>query len=345
MTSGLLARFQPAGPWRSGPATGVRGHVDLVYHSDAAYGAVCSAMERLGQLDEWLAATATNPSGPAVVVSSFFPYFGDVLLVVPPLEFWPPLASTKVRWQGARFVPVSVVAQLLRQDQLDEDRWGVDGESQCLIPLDAGIAQGGLFRRSVRIRAAVDRTTGLPDPHSAACLEFAKGAGVWCGVSFASEESRARWADPVKGALRLLADTGFGGGRSRGWGLSEQPEFRDGEWSELLGLTLAERSMEEGAERQALAYWLLSLYSPAGDDEVDWARGSYALTERTGRVESRAAWGDRKRTVRMVTEGSVLVAGKAPKGAAPNVAPEGFPHPVYRAGFAFALPIPIRVAG
>jgi len=46
--------------------------------------------------------------------------------------------------------------------------------------------------------------------------------------------------------------------------------------------------------------------------------------------------------VRMVEEGSVLVAASAPRGAAPDVAPEGFPHPVYRAGFAVAIPIPLR---
>jgi hypothetical protein len=43
----------------------------------------------------------------------------------------------------------------------------------------------------------------------------------------------------------------------------------------------------------------------------------------------------------MVSEGSVLVASAEPRGAATDVAPEGFPHPVYRAGFALAVPIPL----
>jgi hypothetical protein len=45
----------------------------------------------------------------------------------------------------------------------------------------------------------------------------------------------------------------------------------------------------------------------------------------------------------MVTEGSVLVAATEPRGSAADVAPEGFPHPVYRAGFALAIPIPLLV--
>jgi len=37
----------------------------------------------------------------------------------------------------------------------------------------------------------------------------------------------------------------------------------------------------------------------------------------------------------------VLVASSEPRGAAADVAPEGFPHPVYRSGFALAIPIPL----
>jgi hypothetical protein len=46
----------------------------------------------------------------------------------------------------------------------------------------------------------------------------------------------------------------------------------------------------------------------------------------------------------MIAEGSVLVATAAPRGAAKNVAPDNFPHPVFRAGFALSLPIPWRSA-
>jgi hypothetical protein len=46
----------------------------------------------------------------------------------------------------------------------------------------------------------------------------------------------------------------------------------------------------------------------------------------------------------MVAEGSVLVASAAPRGAASDVAPEGFPHPVYRAGFALSVPVPLAIA-
>ena len=42
----------------------------------------------------------------------------------------------------------------------------------------------------------------------------------------------------------------------------------------------------------------------------------------------------------MVAEGSVLAARQEPTGAAVDVAPDNFAHPVYRSGFALALQLP-----
>jgi hypothetical protein len=94
----------------------------------------------------------------------------------------------------------------------------------------------------------------------------------------------------------------------------------------------------------ATAYWLLSLFAPAENEGVDWQRGSYSVLTRGGRVESPARWGDEKKLLRMVEEGSVILSEAPPKGAAPDVAPDGFPHPVFRAGFAVAVPIILRAS-
>ena len=77
---------------------------------------------------------------------------------------------------------------------------------------------------------------------------------------------------------------------------------------------------------------------------MDWKRGNYATVSRTGRIESSARWGEPKQPTTMIAEGSVLLASNELRGAASNVAPEGFPHPVYRAGFAVTVPIPWRAA-
>jgi CRISPR/Cas system CSM-associated protein Csm4 (group 5 of RAMP superfamily) len=178
---------------------------------------------------------------------------------------------------------------------------------------------------------------------------------MWCVISFADEEQRQRWDGSVRGALRLLADSGFGGERGRGWGRTETPEFIEGSLPQMiLPAQPAESAVTAEGEPTTLpenkvsaappAYWLLSLFSPAAADSVDWNRGNYFVVPRNGRVESPARSGDLKKTVNMVGEGSVLLAGSPVHGAAPDVAPDGFAHPVYRAGFALAIPIPWQAA-
>ena len=98
--------------------------------------------------------------------------------------------------------------------------------------------------------------------------------------------------------------------------------------------------VEPSATPTSQAWWLLSLFAPTTDDTIEWERGAYSLVSRGGRVESPARSGDLKKLQNMVSEGSVLLARSDPRGSAADVAPDGFPHPVYRAGFAVAIPIP-----
>jgi CRISPR type III-A-associated RAMP protein Csm4 len=396
MNPGLVVKLRPAGPWRIGTDSGARNRVDAVYHSDSLYSAVASAMARLGSLDEWLDATARN-GAPAVSFSSCFPFLDEIGFIVPPRTIWPPtspaLMSARVRWKSARFVPLGVVQAMLAGQALDEKHWSLDGASECLVP--AG--RPGPFRTGVRWSAAVDRLTGAAERHSIACLEFRPGAGFWTIVSFQDEAAHSRWLEPVKAAFRVLADTGFGGERSRGWGRSEAPEFIDGTLPEMvlgppqqpapespaqeapvepeviivaesitalapleLGLwpqipdpaplepevPIAAEPITEPitepaapASGQPQSHWLLSLFTPAPDDSVDWRRGNYVVLARSGRVDSPAGSGELKKEIQMVAEGSVLCAATPPRGSAADVAPDGFAHPVFRAGFALSIPL------
>jgi len=329
----FTVRFRPLGPWRFGPENGARDRVNLIYHSDAVYSAVCSAMAQLGLAEEWLDATARATDAPAVCFSSFFPFHGKTLMIVPPRSLWPPPESAKVRYKGARFVPLSVVQSLLSEKTIDENRWAVDGESECLASHDAG--QRGPFKIALRSAAAVDRLDAARlETHGTACMEFARDAGLWTVVRFSGEEALAKWKSPVRSALQLLADTGFGGERSRGWGHSETPE-----WDSWRPPTT-----DAAVEATERAHWLLSLYLPAENDSVDWKRGSYSLVTRHGRIESGKNWGESKAATQMIAEGSVLLSAGALRGTVRDTAPAGFAHPVYRAGFAVTVPIPFGAA-
>lgn len=354
MYSSILVKLRPQTPWRIGPPSGSRSHTGSVFHSDSLYSAVTLAMQSLGWMEEWLAATAASAEGSPVRFSSCFPFIDDILLIAPPRNLWPPAPSMRVRWKAARYVPFQIVETLLREERLrDEDgSWIVDAESECLIPSRGGRWKPP-FRVSVRHTTAVDRLTGVAgEPAASACLEFTPGAGMWCVVAFASDQARQAWGKRIESCFRLLADTGLGGERSRGWGRSAAPEFSGGRFPgrlvKLPAVQTAEPSSEpaEGEEPPPpapveTAWWLWSLFSPAASDTVDWQRGAYTLAARAGRIEGQ---GTATRNVKLVSEGSVLFSSGPLSGAAPDVAPAGSPHPVYRSGFALAMAIPWRAA-
>jgi CRISPR type III-A-associated RAMP protein Csm4 len=354
MSFALLIRLRPLGPWRYGPGEGGRDRVDSLYRSDRLFSAVTLAFERLGLLDEWLSATARTDSQPAVSFSSLFPYHGDTLFVPPPATLWPPPSAAvrisspvflaKIRWRAARFVPVQLVETLLSGERLLADQWMADAESGCLLRRDR--PQPPPFRLITRTQSAVDRLGNGAESHALTGVEFEPGAGLWAVADFASEKAAELWKGPLQAAFKLLADSGFGGRRSSGWGQTAAPEFEEGAWPDLLLPKLARarrKATDNGNQEQEDTphYWLLSLFSPASSEAIAWSGGSYSLTTRGGRIESTAGYGHEKKLVRMIEEGSVLATAEAPRGMAVDVAPEGFPHPVYRSGFALSLQLPI----
>lgn len=330
MNPALLIRLRPVTPWRIGPDSGAREQAAAVYSSDTLFSAVCSAFDRLGWLEEWLSVTVRGVGEPAVRFTSAFPFHRGLLYLPPPAGYWPPRRESLVRWKGAQLLPAQVLAGLLEGQMPAEQDWTIDAQSGCLVPSRVRGAAGP-YRFLRRSHAAVDRlTAGNAEPYAVNCVQFAPEAGLWCATLFSSQTAYAIWAPKLQAAFRLLADSGFGGLRSRGFGRSRMPVFQAGTLPELLF-----GAPPRSAPADSPAWWLLSLFSPAADDAVRWDRGSYQLVTRTGR----AADGRLKRSTRMVAEGSLVVSGRPPVGAAIDVAPDGASHPLWRAGFAVALPI------
>ncbi|HEX3684035.1 MAG TPA: hypothetical protein VHU83_16000 [Bryobacteraceae bacterium] len=350
MQPAALIRLRPMGPWRFGPGDGGQDRVDSQYRSDRVYSAVTLALRQLGWLEEWLEATARAASS-AVAFTSLFPYQGETLFAPPPATLWPPPAAqvttsspvflSKLRWGAARFVPLSVIESILTGQRILADQWLPDAESGCLLRRDR--PSSSPFRAVTRSRAAVDRITGAVHPQTCTGVEFETGSGLWAVARYADRAAQEAWNHRVLAAFRLLAESGFGGHRSSGWGHAAAPEFQQGAWPALLmpklGRTRNGNHPANGAGENSL-YWLLSVYSPSASDAVDWAQGDYRVALRGGRVENDTATGSEKKTVRVIVEGSVIAARGEPAGAAVDVAPEGFPHPVYRSGLALALKLP-----
>lgn len=350
MSSALLFTFYPSGPWRFGPGEGGRDRVDTLFRSDRLFSAFTLAFERLGMMEPWLDATA-RAAKPAVILSSLFPFQGDTRFVSPPATLWPPPAgavrisspvfATKVRWRAARFVPVSLVENLLLGQRILAEQWTSDAESGCLLRRDR--PQSSPFRTIMRTHVAVDRLGTGTEAHSHAGVEFEPDSGLWGVAVFDSETAAEQWKAPLLAGLRLVADTGFGGRRSNGWGQISKFRTQEAAWPQVLLPKLSRAQSNNTAENssgQTPAHWLLSLFRPASEEQIDWQGASYSLTVRGGYVESSNGRGAAKKQVRMIEEGSVIAAAQSPLGSAVDVAPEGFPHPVYRSGFALSITLP-----
>ncbi len=351
MQPALLIRLRPAGPWRYGPGDGASDRVDTLFRSDRLFSALTIAMRRLGYLEEWLDATA-RAREPQLAFGSLFPFQGETLFAIPPFTLWPPppgqvtapssVFLAKLRWKTARFVPLSLIDTLATGSPVIADQWLPDPESGCLLRRDRPSASP--FRTVVRRGAAVDRLSAhASSVEMTACVEFEPGAGLWTLVRYSDSGAENAWNSRVEAAFRLLADSGFGGHRSSGWGHAQAPEFERGTWPSVLLPKLSRLSRNGSAPNggaEGAKFWLLSLFSPGITDQVDWSGGVYDIATRTGRIESEIRNGLEKKSTRMVTEGSVLVAKATLAGAAVDVAPEGFEHAVYRSGLALALELP-----
>ena len=156
----------------------------------------------------------------------------ETLFVVPPRTVWPPASpgiSARVRWKSARFVPLEVVRGMLAGRTIDEIQWSVDGPSECLRRRDV---------RPVPHVGALERGGGPADRRDGASFHgvhrVPRGLRAVDDGVFPGRGGSRPVAGPVKAAFRLLADSGFGGERSRGWGRSEAPEFIEGDLPDMI---------------------------------------------------------------------------------------------------------------
>jgi CRISPR/Cas system CSM-associated protein Csm4 (group 5 of RAMP superfamily) len=303
------------------------------------FSAFTVAAQQLGFVDEWLDATARN-STPLIQFSSLFPFQGDTLFVTPPASLWPPPAwlvtspspvfLTKVRWTAARLAPVPLIESVLLGQKILADQWIADPESGCLLRRDRPSTTP--FRTVLRTGAPVDRTTGRSSgAHSFAGVEFEPGAGLWSLIGFRDSAASSQWSERVQGMVRLLGDSGFGGRRTAGWGQTATPELQSGQWPDLLFPKLGRSPQHLTPSSPSSQHWLLSLFSPAPGDQIDWSAGEYSLIERGNANGKRA---------RFVAEGSVLKTENPPIGVAVNVA-EPDHQPLYRSGIALSLALPV----
>jgi CRISPR-associated protein Csm4 len=284
--------------------------------------------------------------------SSAFPFAGDVLFFPCPatslgrekslkeVEF----VSTDALGKLARGEPISPQLELIQRGTI----WVSAAEREslielCVAPLRIGDTEKDNERTRLRVEPArlelwdegskpaphvmVDRFNNASNLYFAGRLTFRAGCGLYFWAECADDTQRAR----LEEALDYLKDAGLGGRRSYGHG-----QF---DW------TRTERTLPASAN----ANWQmsLSLIHPKDHERTSALNGArYKMILRSGWIDSPVTRSLRRRSVWMLREGALLPTAAQVQGELCETQPQldgrSFPHPVYRAGLAFTMPIHVE---
>lgn len=299
-----LFRLVPRGPFHFG--LDASGQPSPTVASDTLFGALCLALRELFgpmRLASLLRIIRGSGDTPPIRLSNAFPYIGDVLFLPNPV--------------GHGWVSQRLFETLANGGTGGERRELQDG----LLVADAEEAlPSGPAWVVEQVRRARVGGSGV-EPFVDHVVRFAPG----CGLAVLAQID-ADWRETVIAALRSLGDTGIGGRRSWGAGQFE--------------LQIASVEVREPAQPDC--YCTLSLYLPS----VRELEGGVLNPPARYQLEERGGWTTvatgsvRRRTVRMITAGSVLAPldGRPPVGRLADVTPAGFrDHEVLRSGW--ALPV------
>ncbi len=345
-------RAVPKSPFHFGDR-GDRASTDLWPRSDTVFGAFLAAWALRPESGRSFFPEGQPPDS-SIQFSSLFPAWGRVRFLPRPyvrVKLQTEDAADRKAFGKVRFVSESVFPQLLHGGPIAFGRHLRIGDLFLLHPddLPGGPARWersgrppveSLLETDTIAGNVLDRVTSAADTFRRAAVRFNQedGCRLWGLVRCPADA-----ADAVQAALAELGRQGLGGLRSIGFGAFEVESFEPLPAADPLAPLL------RPPEPSATHLCLLSLYHPTraeveggviGEDDPHVA---YDALRRGGWIWSAGDTALRKRTIRMLTEGSVVRrVGGGPTGDIVDVTPEAFrsrprSHTVWRDGRAFGL--------
>jgi len=317
---------------------GVRGigyeGTDECLHADTLFSALCAAWLLLfGEKELRQDLLPDGEEKPPFLLSSAFPYAGSVRFYPKPLfpvPFGEQVRTKEVRWVSERVFR----AWLFGEPIYDLER--IHEGRVLLTSMEAGEIAEVLGERDLRdiwlwgigrvARVALDALTHASELWHFGRLLFRQGCGFWFAIRFLRDDLAEKfWA-----ALRLMGDEGIGGDRTTGHGLFE---------CEPMDLP------DELQPQQSQRFLTLAPLFPKRHEVSPLFNDgcAYHWLVRSGWVGGVVPTPFRRKTVRMLAEGSVLWGdATSVYGRFAEITPDPMRplHPVYRYGFAF--PIAVR---
>lgn len=308
--------------------------------SDTLFAALMSVIAELeggSGVEQFAEAFGAGQGGPPFLLSSAFPYVGDVRLFPLPklrLEVTQAKGVQKLLKKLA-FASEAAFHLILEgrsvADLLKDDENLLQGKKVLLTPDERkrlpDLREGRIWATSAVPRVALDRATSASQIYQVGRVSFAPH----CGLYFLARWHDRAWQSRLEELLAYLGDVGLGGRRSVGHGQFDASA--DGE-------------VELGQGGEAEGFFLtLSRFHPTREELKAGVLGdgaSYRLQTVAGWLSSPVEEAQRRKVLRMIDEGSIVCATGQPwYGDLTDVRPEyeeaWFSHPVYRYGY--ALPV------
>jgi CRISPR-associated protein Csm4 len=312
--------------------------------SDTLYSALLAESLRWG-LDFYAPPdghSADAAPDPPLLLSSAFPYAGEILLLPRPQLKLPVTEREGGRKKLKRLEYVSpTIFTLILAGGTDSLDPYVEDQGRLLMNGKVWIAnQDGVLPRDPRSGVEITKFWSIEQvPHvtvdraqdSSAYYQVGQVAfAPQCGLYLLYAERQAGAGAVLRSALARLGDSGLGGRRSAGLG---QFAVREAVAPVFPSVSAARRMV------------LLSRYRPTAAEIAAGVFGdaaSYSIVRVGGWLQTGAnAAAQRRRNVRMLGEGSVICLaedGSPPLGSICDLRPEydaaSFPHPVWRYGLA-----------
>lgn len=284
---------------------------------------------------------------PPLALTSCFPYAGPINLLPRPLLPVHPEGGGKgykrVRWVSSQIfarlingITPGELTKLWNSTTEDKTASGLlqDGRVWVTTSERAEIAVAlrqeqrqtlNLWESEKRPHVAIDRINSRSNLYHVGAVRFTPGCGIWCSV-----RGEAAWVARTVEALRLMADSGVGGRRSRGYGRFILHE------ADAMTLPAV-----DGSSHQVL----LSRYAPT-EAEMTLLRApgaSYSLVTVGGWSQNLRNIPIIRQKVRFLSEGSVIQRSSGVAGQLLNLRPPQTPpqynHPVHRYGFGFSTAV------
>ena len=319
MSKTIIYKLNPRGPFHiGGSGIGIEKTWEII-HSDTLFSAIVSAWRSLGEKIDGdgkmeLLKSFSNQSNPPFRLSSAFPYSRGVLLFPVPMI----KSGADKKERKAQFVSEKVMLSGKISGSIPKQNSKVyvaEGENCCDTIWKSGYD-------AIVPRVTIDRISSASAIYHCGELVFSDNCGLYFWVELIDEP----YEKHLNRAIEFLSDEGIGGERSIGCGRFSYSK------PESISLPIADNPNR---------YMTLSLYHPTCHEvKAGVLDGSaYELVNRRGWLRSPDGGAQRRKSVKMLSEGSVFSQSFF-DGDILNVKPDGWEsHPIYDYGLAFKLPI------